>query len=182
MPPDRWLPGRFATPDGRTSPLAPSTIGHGPSTHSSTFISQPATASALTAPLLRYFSDAPLRRRVTAAANTVESFNRFSQRIASATAAASPTTTPSSRRRLMKVNALFTNAVIFHSALDIVEIAGQLLEEGWEIGPEGLAHISPDLTEYINRFGEYSTHELGISPTRTPRSSTSTSPRCASRT
>jgi hypothetical protein len=42
--------------------------------------------------------------------------------------------------------------------------SGQLLEEGWEIEPEDLAHISPYLTEHINRFGEYSTHELGIQP------------------
>ncbi|WP_367435294.1 Tn3 family transposase [Streptomyces celluloflavus] len=40
----------------------------------------------------------------------------------------------------------------------------QLLEEGWEIDAEDLAHISPYLTEHINRFGEYSTHELGIQP------------------
>ncbi|MFD5039312.1 Tn3 family transposase [Streptomyces sp. NPDC058377] len=58
-----------------------------------------------TVQLLRYLSDAPLRRRVTAATNKVESFD-----------------------------------------------------------PEDLAHISPYLTEHINRFGEYSTHELGIQP------------------
>ncbi|MFI9742411.1 hypothetical protein [Streptomyces sp. NPDC052494] len=40
----------------------------------------------------------------------------------------------------------------------------QLLDEGWEIDPEDLARISPYLTEYTNRFGEYSTHELGIQP------------------
>ncbi|NGO07884.1 transposase [Streptomyces sp. HC44] len=33
------------------------------------------------------------------------------------------------------------------------------LPQGWEIDPEDLAHISPYLTEHINRFGEYSTHE-----------------------
>ncbi|MFE7245574.1 hypothetical protein [Streptomyces sp. NPDC057580] len=33
-----------------------------------------------------------------------------------------------------------------------------------ESDPEDLAHISPYLTEHINRFGEYSTHELGIQP------------------
>ncbi|MEU6667940.1 hypothetical protein [Streptomyces sp. NPDC046727] len=27
-----------------------------------------------------------------------------------------------------------------------------------------MAHISPYLTEHINRFGEYSTHGLGIQP------------------
>lgn len=40
----------------------------------------------------------------------------------------------------------------------------QLLEEGWEIDPEDPAHISPYLTAHVNRFGEYSTHELGIQP------------------
>ncbi|MFG2623057.1 Tn3 family transposase [Streptomyces sp. NPDC048507] len=62
------------------------------------------------------------------------------------------------------LNALLTNAVIFHNALDIAEIVHQLLEEGWEIDPEDLAHIPPYLTEHINRFGEYSTHEFGIQP------------------
>ncbi|WP_189327670.1 Tn3 family transposase, partial [Streptomyces flaveus] len=42
--------------------------------------------------------------------------------------------------------------------------SGSVLEEGWEIDPEDLAHISPYLTEHIKRFGEYSTHELGIQP------------------
>ncbi|MEU2900558.1 Tn3 family transposase [Streptomyces sp. NPDC001273] len=38
------------------------------------------------------------------------------------------------------------------------------MEGGWEIEPEDLARISPYLTEHINRFGEYSTHELGVRP------------------
>ncbi len=54
--------------------------------------------------------------------------------------------------------------VIFHNALDIAEIVRQLLEEGWQIEPKDLAQISPYLTEHINRFGEYPTHELGIQP------------------
>ncbi|QHC22088.1 Tn3 family transposase [Streptomyces sp. GS7] len=54
--------------------------------------------------------------------------------------------------------------MIFHDALDIAEIVRQLLEEGWEIHPEDLAHIAPYPTEHIKRFGEYSTHELGIEP------------------
>jgi hypothetical protein len=42
------------------------------------------------------------------------------------------------------------------------------MEEGWEIDPEDLAHISPYLTEHINRFGEYSTHELGSTSPQLP--------------
>ncbi|MBT2388635.1 Tn3 family transposase [Streptomyces sp. ISL-1] len=69
----------------------------------------------------------------------------------------SPTTTPSSREKTAKFNALLTNAVIFRNALDIAEIVRRLQEEGHVIDPEDLAHISPYLTEHIRRFGEYST-------------------------
>jgi hypothetical protein len=71
---------------------------------------------------------------------------------------------PVEQEKAMKFNALLTNAVIFHNALDIAEIVRRLLQEGWEIDPEGLAHISPYLTVHIKRFGGYSTHELGIQP------------------
>lgn len=49
--------------------------------------------------LLRYLSDAPLRRRVTAATNKVESFNRFSQWIGFGNRGVIADKTPSSRRR-----------------------------------------------------------------------------------
>ncbi|WP_431984625.1 Tn3 family transposase [Streptomyces qinglanensis] len=114
--------------------------------------------------LLRYLSDAPLRRRVTAATNKVEAFNGFSQWIGFGNRGVIADSDPVEQEKAMKFNALLTNAVIFHNALDIAEIVRQLLEEGWTIEPEDLAHISPYLTEHINRFGEYSTHELGIQP------------------
>ncbi|WP_371129426.1 Tn3 family transposase [Streptomyces sp. TLI_105] len=71
---------------------------------------------------------------------------------------------PVEQERTAKFNALLTNAVIFHNALDIAEIVRQLQEEGYVIDPEDLAHISPYLTEHARRFGEYSTHELGLVP------------------
>ncbi|WP_425329374.1 Tn3 family transposase [Streptomyces inhibens] len=46
----------------------------------------------------------------------------------------------------------------------MAEIVRRLQEEGHVIDPEDLAHISPYLTEHIRRFGEYSTHELGLQP------------------
>lgn len=117
-----------------------------------------------TVQLLRYLTDAPLRRRVTAATNKVESFNRFSQWIGFGNQGVIADNDPVEQEKAMKFNSLLTNAVIFHNALDIAEIVRQLLEEGWEIDPEDLAHISPYLTEHIKRFGEYSPHELGIQP------------------
>jgi TnpA family transposase len=116
-----------------------------------------------TVQLLRYLSDPALRRRVTAATNKTEAFNGFSQWIGFGNGVIADND-PVEQEKVMKFNALLTNAVIFHNALGIAEIVRQLLEEGWTIEPEDLAHISPYLTEHINRFDEYSTHELGIQP------------------
>lgn len=117
-----------------------------------------------TVQLLRYLSDPALRRRVTAATNKTEAFNGFSQWIGFGNRGVIADNDPVEQEKAMKFNALLTNAVIFHNALDIAEIVRQLLEEGWAIEPEDLAHVSPYLTEHINRFGEYSTRELGIQP------------------
>ncbi|MFC9220753.1 Tn3 family transposase [Streptomyces hygroscopicus] len=119
--------------------------------------------------LLRYLWDAPLRRRVTAArvtaaTNKVEAFNGFSQWLGFGNRGALADNDPVEQEKAMECDALLTTAGIFHNALDIAEIVRQLLEEGWETDPEELAHTSRYLTEHINRFGEYSTHELGIQP------------------
>ncbi|MQT04235.1 hypothetical protein FF041_29945 [Streptomyces jumonjinensis] len=94
----------------------------------------------------------------------MESFNRFSRWIGFGNRGVIADNDPIEQEKAMKFDALLTNAVIFHNALGIAEIVRQLLEEGWEIDPEDLAHISPYLTEHINRFGEYRTHELDIQP------------------
>ncbi|WP_406840463.1 Tn3 family transposase [Streptomyces sp. AHU1] len=117
-----------------------------------------------TVQLLRYLTDAPLRRRVTAVTNKVEAFNGFFQWLGFGNRGVIADNDPVEQEKAVKSNALLTNAVIFHNALDIAEIVRQMLEEGWTIEPEDLAHISPYLTERINRFGEYGTHELGIQP------------------
>ncbi|MFB7708808.1 Tn3 family transposase [Streptomyces sp. NPDC056105] len=134
-----------------------------------------------TVPLLRYLSDPAFRRRVTAATNRTEAFNGFSRWIGFGNRGVIADNDPVEQEKAMKFNALVINAVIFRNALDIAEIVRQLLEEGWTIAPEDLAHISPYLTEHINRFGEYSTHELASGPRSTTRSWTSTSPSSATR-
>ncbi|WGD44758.1 Tn3 family transposase [Streptomyces cathayae] len=68
---------------------------------------------------LRYLSDAPLRRRVTAATNKVESFNRFCQWIGAGNGGVSADNDPVEQEKAMKFNALLTNPVIFHNALDV---------------------------------------------------------------
>ncbi|WP_327149167.1 Tn3 family transposase [Nocardia sp. NBC_01329] len=100
---------------------------------------------------------------MTAATNKAESFNQFSVG-GFGNGGAIADNDPVEQEKTAKFNALLSNAVIFHSALDIAEIVRQLQAEGMEIHPEDLAQVSPCLTEHIRRFGEYSTHELGDEP------------------
>ncbi|WP_371773114.1 hypothetical protein [Streptomyces sp. NBC_01438] len=44
------------------------------------------------------------------------------------------------------------------------QLVRELQAEGRPVDPLDLAQVSPYLTEHIKRFGEYSTHELGITP------------------
>ncbi|MFI2764778.1 Tn3 family transposase [Streptomyces echinatus] len=54
--------------------------------------------------------------------------------------------------------------MIFHNTLDMADVVRELQVEGRPVDPLDLAQVSPYLTEHIKRFGEYSTHELGIAP------------------
>jgi hypothetical protein len=67
-----------------------------------------------TVQLLRYLSDAPLRRRVTAATNKVEAFNGFSQWIGFGNGGVITDNDPVEQEKTAKFNALLTNAVICH--------------------------------------------------------------------
>ncbi|MFM9442494.1 Tn3 family transposase [Streptomyces acidiscabies] len=64
-----------------------------------------------TVQLLRYLSDATLRRRVTAATNKVESFNRFSQWVGFGNQGVLADNDPVEQEKAMKSNALLTNVV-----------------------------------------------------------------------
>ncbi|MFC9290016.1 Tn3 family transposase [Streptomyces sp. NPDC057052] len=69
---------------------------------------------------------------------------------------------PVEQEKDVKFTSLLANLVIFHSALDIADVVRELQAEGRSVDPLDLAQVSPYLTEHIKRFGEYSTHELGI--------------------
>ncbi|MEU6417301.1 Tn3 family transposase [Streptomyces spiralis] len=74
---------------------------------------------------------------MTAATNKVESFNRFSQWVGFGNRGVIADNDPVEQEKAMKFNALLTNAVIFHNALDIAEIVRQLLEVGMGDRPRG---------------------------------------------
>jgi TnpA family transposase len=114
--------------------------------------------------LLRFLSDAPLRRRTTAETNKVESYNRFSSWCRFGNHGVIADNDPEEQEKVVKFSTLLTNAVIFHTTLDMMMVIRELIAEGWTITAEDLAVRSPYLTARIQRFGVYATDEVTLAP------------------
>ena len=71
---------------------------------------------------------------------------------------------PAEQEKSVKWNSLLCNLIVFHSAIDMMEVIRQLVAEGWQVTAEDLAQLSPYLTSHILRFGAYATDELHIPP------------------
>ena len=62
---------------------------------------------------------------------------------------------------------MLANLIIFHNALDIMDIMDivrGLVAEGWTITADQLGALSPYLRGHISRFGAYAADELGRHP------------------
>ncbi len=98
------------------------------------------------------------------ATNKVESYNRFSSWCRFGNAGVIADNDPEKQEKFVQFSTLLTNAVIFHTTLDMMMVLRELIAEGWTITGEDLAVLSPYLTAHIQRFGVYATDEI----TRTP--------------
>ncbi|MGW7329927.1 Tn3 family transposase [Streptomyces sp. NPDC054840] len=116
-----------------------------------------------TAPIFPAAPPAALRGRVTAATNKIEAFNGFSDWVRVGQRGTVRANDPVEQEKDVKFASLLANLVIFHNTLDIGDVVSAIYRlRARSFGPLDLAQISPYLTEHIMRFGEYSTHELGI--------------------
>jgi TnpA family transposase len=120
--------------------------------------------SVRTVALLRYLADPQLRIRVTAATNKVESYHGFAQWLSFGNNGVLADNDPADQEKLIKFNTLLADLVIFHNALDIMDVVRGLAAEGWTITADQLGALSPYVRAHISRFGSYATDELGRRP------------------
>lgn len=117
-----------------------------------------------TVALLRFLGDSGLRTRVTAATNKAEAYNGFSAWTRFGNQGVIAENDPAEQEKAVKWNSLLCNLIVFHTAIDMMEVVRQLVAEGWQVTAEDLAQLSPYLTSHILRFGAYATDELNIPP------------------
>ena len=120
--------------------------------------------SVRTVALLHYLADPRLRTRITAATNKVESYHGFAQWLSFGNNGVLADNDPAEQEKLIKLNTLLANCVIFHNALDIMDVVRRLVAEGWLITADQLGAMSPYLRGHISRFGTYATDELTRQP------------------
>ncbi|MEM9409749.1 MAG: transposase, partial [Planctomycetota bacterium] len=118
-----------------------------------------------TAFLLEYLGDIELRRVIHAATNKSEAFNRFAKWVSFGGDATIRENDRDKQRKLIKYNHLVANCLILHNVDSMTKILHRLMDDGHEIDDSALAHMSPYITEHINRFGDY---ELNLARATAP--------------
>ena len=96
--------------------------------------------------------------------NKAESYHGFAQWLSFGNNGVLADNDPAEQEKLIKLNTLLANLVIFHNALDIMDVVRGLVAEGWTVTADQLAALSPYLRGHITRFGAYATDELGRHP------------------
>jgi TnpA family transposase len=106
--------------------------------------------------LLRYLADAELRSTVHAAMNKNESWNQFLQWVAFAGDGMIAENDRLAQRKIIKYNHLLANCLLFYTIAEMTRVLGELRAEGYPIGAEVAASLSPYTTGHYTRFGHYS--------------------------
>jgi TnpA family transposase len=105
--------------------------------------------------LLRYLADTELRATIQAATNKSEQLNRFLKWVFFGGEGIITENSRDEQRKVIKYNHLVANCLIFHNVCGLTHVLSQLQDAEEDVPEAALAHISPYLTEHINRFGDY---------------------------
>ncbi|MBK5962694.1 hypothetical protein CCR95_00895 [Thiocystis minor] len=102
--------------------------------------------------LLRYISEADLRRSIRAETAKVESYNDFLDWVGFG-GPVLKSDDPVEQAKQVKYMDLVANVIMLHNVHDLTEIFADMEAEGWKLTREFLAGLSPYMREHIRRFG-----------------------------
>ena len=111
--------------------------------------------------LLRYLSDPALRDSIAVVTNRMEAFHGFARwlRFGGDVLADND---PDHQDKLIKLNELMANCVIYNTALDITDVVNDLVAKHTQVERVDRATISPYVTTPIRCFGDW---KLDLTPT-----------------
>ncbi|MDP9353350.1 MAG: Tn3 family transposase [Chloroflexota bacterium] len=106
--------------------------------------------------ILRYLESEEYRRRINGQLNKGESLHALRRFIFFANEGQIRKRQPEEQGNQASSLNLVTNAVITWNTVYMAEAIRQLKDEGYEVGDQDLAHLSPTLYDHINPYGKYS--------------------------
>jgi len=104
--------------------------------------------------LLRYISEADLRRSIRAETTKVESYNAFLDWVGFG-GPVLKSDDPVEQAKQVKYMDLVANVIMLHNVHDLTGILADMEAEGWRLTRELLAGLSPYIRDHIRRFGRY---------------------------
>lgn len=104
--------------------------------------------------LLKWISQAELRRDVTANTNKIEAYNGFAKWL-SFGGDVIPENDPDEQQKRLRYNDLIAACVILQNAVDMTRTLRQRTVEHKPVHHADLAFLSPYGTQHVKRFGEY---------------------------
>ena len=105
--------------------------------------------------LLKYISDAELRRTINAATNKSEEFNDFVKWSFFGGDGIIAENIRHEQRKVVKYNHLVANMIILHNVHEMTRLLKGLQQKGFVLTEEVLKGLAPYRRSHINRFGEY---------------------------
>jgi len=104
--------------------------------------------------LLRYISEADLRRSIRTETTKVESYNDFLDWVGFG-GPVLKSDDPVEQEKQVKYMDLVANVIMLHNVHDLTGILADMEAEGWRLTRELLAGLSPYIRDHIRRFGRY---------------------------
>jgi len=62
---------------------------------------------------------------------------------------------PEEQQKRVRYTDILANALMLQNVADLTEALQKLEQRGYPVHPEDVAHLSPYLTEHLQRFGDY---------------------------
>jgi TnpA family transposase len=118
--------------------------------------------------LLRYISEAELRRSIRAETTKVESYNDFLDWIGFG-GPVLKSGDPIEQAKQVKYMDLVANVIMLHNVSDLTDVLADMAAEGWPLTRELVGRLSPYMREHIRRFGQYVLDMDDLPPPLAPR-------------
>ena len=103
--------------------------------------------------LLKLIKDKDLRKTVSTATNTSESWNNFVKWLGFGNNGVIPSNNREQQRRYVRYNHLVANLLVLHNADAMTRVFQDLVNEGYHITNDIVAYFSPYRIDHVNRFG-----------------------------